>query len=190
MSRLSKYLVSLCVSFFAFCLVCAGQAVDYSQFERDYYSLKKTYPFPGKSISDLSDMVCDWDLERAGLEYWRNISYKASGRDYHLTLRDVPVDGTDVNILGSIAFFFRDGELEVAFWHIGAGWRHKAVIFLPAPGVSDGYIENMSKRNKRTLSCIYSKTEEIFSEVCDYIDVKVGESKNVTLKDFGMVPVE
>ena len=190
MPRAFKYLVALCVSFFAFCLVCGAQAVDYSQFEAEKYSLKRTFEMPGFTKKDLYHLVNHWGLESIGLKFEGFVGCVFSGKEYCLTLIDEPADGIGVNIRGMIAFFFRDGEFDLAFWHIGAGWRHKVVVYLPAPGVQNYYVDNMSKRNKKTLSCIYAKTEEIFAEVCDYIDVKVEESKNVTLKDFGMVPVE
>ena len=164
--------------------------MDYNGFEASKFSIKKTYEMPGKTVRDLYRLVNYWDLESIGLEFDGVAGNGIYGKGYCLSLFDVPIDGTEVNIVGRLVFFFRDGGFDVAFRHVSAGWRHKSVIFLPAPGETDGYIRNMSKRNKRTLSCIYSKTEEIFAEVCDYIDVKVEESKNVTLKDFGMVPVE
>ena len=190
MSRAFKYLVALCVSFFAFCLVCGAQAVDYNGFEASKFSLKKNYEMPGKTVRDLYRLVNYWDLESIGLEFDGVAGNGIYGKGYCLSLFDVPIDGTEVNIVGRLVFFFRDGGFDVAFRHVSAGWRHKSIIFLPAPGETDGYIRNMSRRNKRTLSCIYAKAEEIFAELCEYIDVKVEESKNVTLKDFGMVPVE
>lgn len=187
MSRLFKYLVALCVSSFAFCLVCGAQAVDYNGFETSKFSLKKTYEMPGKAKEELYRLVNYWNLEDFCLDFDGAVG---SAKNYNLDLFDLSIDGTDVTIMSWVSFIFRDGEFDLAIRHVGAGWRNKAILDLPAPGVQNYYIDNMSMRNKRTLSCIYAKVEEIFAEVCDYIDVKVEESKNVTLKDFGMVPVE